>query len=99
MNESDLLDKDGHNPYQHLIGILQWFCMIGRADTQFSVCSHCHFPACPHKEQLKVVKKIYSYLKDLPDRLIKVDHQDLRGFPMLPTSDASFKKQCHDAFD
>ena len=39
MDEGDLLNKDGHYSYQHLIGILQWLCTIGRADIQFSVCS------------------------------------------------------------
>ena len=38
MDKSDLLDEDSHNTYQHLVGILQWLCMIGRADIQFSVC-------------------------------------------------------------
>ena len=51
------------------------------------------FLACPHKEELKGVKKVFGYLKGFPVRQIKVDHQDLKVFPMLPTPDASFKEQ------
>ena len=38
-----------------------------------------------------MVKKVFSYLKVFSDRQIKVDHQGLKVFPMLPTLDASFK--------
>ena len=99
MDKSDLLDKDGHNANQHLVGILQWLCMIGRADIQFSVCLLSQFSVCPHKEQLKAVQKVFGYLKEFPDRQIKVDHQDLKVLPILPTPDASFKEQYPDAFE
>ena len=57
MDESDLLDKYGHNAYQPLIGILQWLYTMERADIQFSVHSLSGFSACPCKEQLKALKK------------------------------------------
>ena len=68
MDKSDLLYEDIHNAYQHLIGILLWLCMIGRADIQFSVCSFSQFSACPHEDQLKVVEKVFGYWKEFPDR-------------------------------
>jgi len=46
-----------------------------------------------------VVEKEFSYLKEFPDRRIKVDHQDLKVLPVLPTPDASFKEQYPDAFE
>ena len=99
MDKSDLLDKDSHNIYQHLIGILQWLCRIGRADIQFSVCSISQFSACPSKEQLKAVERVFGYLKEFPDRQIKVDHWDLKVLSVLPTPNASFKEQYPDAFE
>ena len=46
-----------------------------------------------------MVEKVFSYLNEFPDRQIKVDHQDLKIFPLLPTPDASFKEQYPDAFE
>ena len=99
MDKSDLLDENGHNAYQRLIGFLQWLCTIGRADIQFSVCSLSRFSACPRMGQLKAVEKVFGYLKEFPDRRILVDHRDLKVFPVLPTPDASFKEQYPDAFE
>ena len=46
-----------------------------------------------------MVEGVFRYLKDFPDRLIKVNHWDLKGFPMLPTPDVSFTGQYPDAFE
>ena len=97
IDESDLLDEEGHKAYKHLVGILQQLCTIGMADTQFSVFSLS--PACSHKGQLKAVEKVFGYFKDLPERWIKVDHWGLKGLPMLPTPDLSFKEQHPDALE
>ena len=74
-------------------------CSIGRADIQFSVCSLGHFSACSQKEQLKAVEKVFGYLKDFPDMRIKIDHWDLKVFPVMSTPDASFKEPYPDAFE
>ena len=37
MDENDLLDKEGHNTNNYLVGILHWLHTTGRADIQFSV--------------------------------------------------------------
>ena len=99
MDESDLLDENGHNASQHLIGILQWLCTIGRADIKFSMCSLSQFSACPRMGQLKAVEKVFGYLKEFPHRRILVDYWDLKVFPVLPTTDASLKEQYPDAFE
>ena len=99
MDESGLLDNEGHNAYQHLVGIFQWLCTIRKADIQFSVCSLSIFSAFPYKGQLKAVNKVFDYLKDFPDMWIKVDHGNQKGFPVLPTSDVSLKGQYSDAFE
>ena len=62
------------------MGSLQWLCMIGRADIQYAVCSLSRFSAAPRVKQLKYVIKVYSYLKEFPEKWITVDHCNLLLF-------------------
>ncbi len=62
LDEFELLDEEHHNAYQRLVIILQWICMIRKADIQFAVYSLNRFNAAPRKNQLKAVIWIFSYL-------------------------------------
>ena len=62
MDESPLLDADGHRNYQALIGIAQWLVTCGRTDIHYAVCSLSSFSSAPRKGHLKAAKTIYQYL-------------------------------------
>ena len=98
MDDSKLLGEEGHNVYQHLIGILQWLCCIGRVDIQFAVCSFSRFSACPRKKRPRVVEQVFQYLKDFPDSSIVINHRVLECVPELPVPDSLFIHQYPDVF-
>ncbi len=60
LDESELLDDDGVQQYQSLIGCLQWAISLGRFDIGVSVMSMSSFCAAPR--HLERVKRMCGYL-------------------------------------
>jgi hypothetical protein len=60
---TELLDPEGIQKYQSLIGSMQWSVSIGRLDITTAVMSMSSFRAAPRKGHLQRQKRIYGYLK------------------------------------
>ncbi len=76
-DDSELLAEEGHTVYQQLIGILQWLVTIGQADLQYLTMSLSRFSAAPRKTQLEYAIRVFSYLKEFPDKEIRIDPRDI----------------------
>lgn len=61
-DDSELLDEDGIQQYQSLIGSLQWAVSIGRIDVTTAVMTMSSFRALPRQGHLDRAKRIVSYL-------------------------------------
>ena len=77
LDESPLLDLDGHRKFQMLIGMLQWLVTIGRPDLSHSLTSLNRFGACPCETHLELALHIFSYIKTVRDPKIAIDSRTL----------------------
>jgi hypothetical protein len=59
---SELLDEDGVQQYQSLIGSLQWAVSLGRIDVTTAVMTLSSFRALPRQGHLERAKRVVSYL-------------------------------------
>ena len=75
-DQSEILNDEGHQQYQMLIGMLNWVVCIGRMDIAFSVASLSRFSACPRKGHLERVLRVFGYLKKYKNRRVVVDSRD-----------------------
>ena len=71
LDDSELLDADGIQQYQSLIGSLQWAISLGRFDIATAVMSMSSFHVLPRKGHLKRLQRICGYL-------VKMKHGTLR---------------------
>jgi hypothetical protein len=76
LDESKVMDDDGHRKYQMLMGILVWLVVIGRIDVAHATSSLLRFTACPRKGHLDRVLRVFGYLKKRPNRQIVVNSRD-----------------------
>ena len=83
LDTSDLLDADGIQKYQSMIGAMQWAISIGRFDIATSVMSFSSFCVTPHVGHLKRCKRIYAYLSKMRHDAIRVrtDEPDFSALP------------------
>ena len=65
LDTSDLLDADGIQKYQSMIGAMQWAISIGRFDIATSVMSLSSFRVAPRVGHLERCKHIYAYLSKM----------------------------------
>ena len=82
LDTSELLDAEGTQKYQSLIGALQWAISIGRMDITTAVMTLSGFRAAPRIEHLERVKRLYGYLAKMKHAVICVrteepDYSDL----------------------
>jgi hypothetical protein len=61
-DDSELLDEDGIQRYQSIIGSLQWAVSIGRFDITTAVMTMSGFRSAPRKGHLERAKRIVCYL-------------------------------------
>jgi hypothetical protein len=85
LDTSDLLDLEGINLYQSLIGALQWVITIGRFDINTAVMTLSTFHAAPRKGHLERVKRVFGYLSKMKQGAIRVrtegpDFSDIPDF-------------------
>ena len=71
LDDSELLDEEGTNHFQTLIGQLQWVITIGRFDVFTATMTLSRFRAAPRKGHLDRAKRIYGYLAHLPEGAIR----------------------------
>jgi hypothetical protein len=76
LDESKVMDDDGHRKYQMLMGILVLLVVIGRNNIAHATSSLSQFTACPRKGHLDRVLRVFGYLKKRPNRQIVVDSRD-----------------------
>jgi hypothetical protein len=76
LDDTTILNNDGHKKYQMLIGMLNWIVTIGRLDVCHATSSLARFTACPRMGHLVRAKQVFGYLKKQPNRLIVVDSRD-----------------------
>ncbi len=84
LDESDLLDEDGVQKYQSLIGSLQWTISLGRFDVACAVMTMSSFRAAPRVGHLARLKRICGYLLKMKDfklrfRTHEPDYSDLQS--------------------
>jgi hypothetical protein len=71
VDTTELLDQDGINQYQSLIGELQWAVSLGCFDIQQAVTSMSRFRAAPREGHLRRLKRVFGYLKKYPEGAIR----------------------------
>ena len=72
LDTSDLLDADGIQKFQSMIGVMQWAISIGHFDTATAVMSLSSFRIAPHVGHLECCKHIYAYLNKMQHSMIRV---------------------------
>ena len=77
MDDTPLLDLDGHRKYQMVLGMLQWLMSIGRPDLSQVVASLNRFGAAPREGHLKLALRAFGYIKQTPNKVIAIDSRPL----------------------
>jgi Reverse transcriptase (RNA-dependent DNA polymerase) len=72
IDTSELLDEEGTQQYQSLIGSMQWAISLGRFDIQVAVMTLSGFRAAPRRGHLERAKRVYSYLTKMRHSTIRV---------------------------
>jgi hypothetical protein len=73
MDTSKVLNNEGHQKYQMLIGMLVWVVLIGRIDVPHAMSSLSRFRACPWQGHIKRLFRVFRYLKKRPNWRIVVN--------------------------
>ena len=81
---SPLLDDDGINKYQSLLGALQWAISLGRFDIGVAIMSMSSFRVAPRVGHLERLKRIAGYLVKMKHGAIRV-RTEIPDFSQLPT--------------
>jgi hypothetical protein len=84
LDDSELLEDEGTQHYQSLIGALQWIITLGRFDVGTSVMSMSSFRVAPKEGHLERLKRICGYLSKMKHGYIRVrteepDFSDMPG--------------------
>ena len=78
MDDSPLLDLDGHCKYQMALGMwLQWLMSISRPDLSQVVASLNSFGAAPCEGHLTLALRAFGYIKQTPNKVIAIDSRPL----------------------
>jgi len=77
MDTSALLNSNGIQRYQALIGMAQWACTIGRLDICYAVSSLSRFSSNPRSGHLELALHLFGYLKKYPARSVVLDSRPI----------------------
>ncbi len=103
LDDSKVLNDDGHRKFQMLMGILVWVVTIGRIDVAHSASSLSCFTMCPQEGHQERALQVFGYLKKRPNRRLVVDSRDLIYTGGEDTLDLDFTKELEknypDAFE
>ena len=72
LDDSPELNDDLRTKYLRLIGQCQWLISLGRFDTATAVMTMSRFRAAPREGHLTRVKRIYGYVRNMPNGAIRV---------------------------
>ena len=83
LDTSDLLDSQGIQLYQSLIGSIQWVVSIGRFDVHTAIATLSSFRVAPRVGHLDRIKRIYAYLHRMQHASIRIcmDEPDYSQVP------------------
>ena len=84
LDQSPLLDLDGHRKFQMILGMLQWMVTIGRPDLCNLVSCLNRFGACPREGHLDLAIRGMGYVKAVPDPKIAIDSSPMEYERQLP---------------
>ena len=91
LDDTELLDDDGIQQYQSLIGALQWTISLGRFDIATAVMSMSSFRVAPHAGHLERLKRICGYLSKMKFGYIRVRTEE-PDFSDLPDTHYEWAK-------
>ena len=83
MDTSPLLDEEGVNKCQSLIGAMQWTVTLGRFDIAVAVMTMSSFRVAPRQGHLDRIKRITGYLLRMKNGFIRV-RTDLPDYTEMP---------------
>ena len=83
LDTSNLLDADGIQKFQSMVGAMQWAISIGHFDIATAIMSLSSFHVAPHVGHLECCKHIYTYLSQMRHTVIRVqtDEPDFSALP------------------
>jgi hypothetical protein len=93
LDNSKVLNDDGHRKFQMLMGILVWVVTIGRIDVAHSASSLSRFTMCPQEGHQERALQVFGYLKKRPNRRLVVDSRDPIYTGGEDTLDLDFTKE------
>jgi len=98
LDDSPLLDDNGTQQYQMLIGMAQWACTFGCLDIAFAVSSLSQFSANPCEGHLNLAMHVFGYLKKHPNCCIVLNSAPLEcdDAVLLSSFDPDFLKDYPD---
>jgi Reverse transcriptase (RNA-dependent DNA polymerase) len=76
LDTSELLDEEGIQMYQSLVGSMQWAVSIGRFDINVAVMTLSSFRTAPRRGHLERAKRVYSYLCRMRHAVIRIRTQE-----------------------
>jgi hypothetical protein len=93
-DSSDLLDKEGIQRYQSLVGSMQWAVSIRRIDITTAVMTMSGFRTARRKGHLERLKRIYGYLSKMRNAKFRIctGEPDYSG---LPTQDFDWARSAY----
>ena len=94
MDTSELLDMEGIQIYQSLVGALQWVIQVGRFDVQTAVMTLSRFRAAPRKGHLDSIKRIHGYLSKMRHAVIRI-RTEMPDYSDIPTKEYDWKYTCY----
>ena len=71
LDTSEMLDLDGIQKYQSIIGSIQWAVSLGRIDINTAVMTMSGFRAAPRRGHLERVRRIVGYLARMKEAAIR----------------------------
>ena len=91
LDDTELLDEEGTQHFQTLIGQLQWVITIGRFDVFTATMTLSRFRAAPRQGHLNRAKRIYGYLFNLSDGAIRFQIGE-PDFSSIPSQDFDWSR-------
>ena len=91
LDDTELLDEEGTQHFQTLIGQLQWVITIGCFDVFTATMTLSRFHAAPRQGHLNRAKRIYGYLFNLSDGAIRFRIGEL-DFSSIPSQDFDWSR-------
>ena len=83
LDTTPLLNEEGINKYQSLIGALQWTITLGRFDVAVAVMTMSSFRVAPRQGHLDRLKRVVGYLLKMKNGFIRV-RTDIPDYSEMP---------------